>query len=515
MQYPVEKLARVLLHDALRYRVPMFALFTVIALSSLAVGLHWPKKFTSYTSIFIEEKNVIQPLMVGAAAPMDVRERANIAKEVIFSRYMLDEVIKEGGWLVENMSPIDVERLRDEIKSRTSVQGRGKSLIRIEYSDTDAERAYLVTKKYAELFIRGSRENKVSESTSAFDFIDGQAEIYHKKLLESEHTLKEFRSANPDIRPGSQADVSARVNTLRNKINGIQLDLQEARKRKTSLEKQISGEARMTESLGREKMYQQRLAELQSQLNQLRLSYHDNYPDIVILKTQINELKSDIERERKARTSPVQKSDTRPQDRFVNAATTNPLYASLRAGLSATKTQIQTLEAKIAGTQGLLQEEFGRAQRINDMDAKLKELTRDYEVQRNIYEDLARRRENARVTVKLEEQNQGLTFRIEEPAAIPLRPTGLRFIHFMIAGLLAGILAPLSLLYLMFTFDPRIRLPDALYRQKLPVIASVSHLYTPSECRAATVSYRVMGALFLLVVAAYIAIGVLRLQGKL
>ena len=69
-------------------------------------------------------------------------------------------------------------------------------------------------------------------------------------------------------------------------------------------------------------------------------------------------------------------------------------------------------------------EELARSRRIAASESALAELTRDYEVNRDIYQDLLKRRENARVSMNLDRASRGLTFRIQDPATMPLRPTG-------------------------------------------------------------------------------------------
>jgi hypothetical protein len=112
-------------------------------------------------------------------------------------------------------------------------------------------------------------------------------------------------------------------------------------------------------------------------------------------------------------------------------------------------------------------------------------VTRDYQINREIYQDLLRRRENARVSMNLDRDRQGSTFRIQEPATLPLYPSGLRFGHFVLGGILLGILIPLGLLYARLQLDPRIRIGSSISRMhKVPIVAVVPHLWTPREIKA-------------------------------
>ena len=118
-------------------------------------------------------------------------------------------------------------------------------------------------------------------------------------------------------------------------------------------------------------------------------------------------------------------------------------------------------------------------------DARLAELTRDYQINRDIYQDLLRRRENARVSMNLDRDRQGLTFKIQEPVTLPQSPVGPRFWHFVVGGMLIGVLLPMGLLLARLQFDPRIRIGSTIaMAHKVPIVTIVPHLWSPMELKS-------------------------------
>ncbi|HEX2083411.1 MAG TPA: GNVR domain-containing protein, partial [Xanthomonadaceae bacterium] len=132
----------------------------------------------------------------------------------------------------------------------------------------------------------------------------------------------------------------------------------------------------------------------------------------------------------------------------------------------------------------LLEGELDRGRRIAASESALAELTRDYEVNREIYQDLLRRRENARVSMGLDQENRGLTLRVQDPAIMPVRPSGLRFMHIAAAGMMLAVALPLGLTFLIARFDPRVRSARLLAREnRYPVLSTIPTYHTPRERR--------------------------------
>lgn len=478
MQLNPEHLVKLIVNEAFESRRAVVAVFVAVNLLMVMIGLVWPKGYSAYTTILMDEKNIIQPLMQGAAVTTDVVDRSRLAKEIIYGRKIMNQIMSETGWLRDKPSPEEQEKIMKKLIRRTAIVNIGHKIIKIEYRDDDPERAFLITKRYAELFIDEALGAKAAESQAAFDFIDKQVQEYHDKLIGAEEQLKEFRSANLDAQPGTDGNISTRLNALQTRIQQADEEFKDAGIKKMSLEKQLNGEVEAVSLLSRENQYRTRIAELQSQLETLRLSYLDTYPDIVRIRHQIDDLNEQIAAEKQRRETAKATGRVPHDDTVVN----NPMYQQLRNEMSQTQVRIDTLSARIAEAKRQMQSELERGKRVHGSEATLAELTRDYQVNRDIYQDLLKRRENARVSMNLDKEKQGLTFRIQEPATIPLEPNGMRFWHYIVVGLVFGALLALALVYAKLRLDPRMRIGSFVAeRQKIPLLAVVPHLWSPME----------------------------------
>ncbi|GAA4785056.1 XrtA system polysaccharide chain length determinant [Lysobacter hankyongensis] len=466
-----------LLHEARRYQLVLVSIFAVIALLALLAGLFLlPRKYVASTSVLAQESDIIQPLLENRAHATRAVDRAGLARTVVFGRRVMSQVLEAGGWMADRPSAAVQDKLIEQIRDRTQITNARENLVQITYHDNDAERAFKVADAMANLLIEESLASKERESREAYEFIDKQVADYHRKLTEAEANLQDYRSANADAQPGSATDVTTRIGALRTQVEQTRMSLMELRSREDALASQLSGESAVTSVQTRETLYRTQLLELQNQLDTLLLSYTDKHPDVVRIRHQMADIQTAMAEDQNRRQQPGTRNEAE--------ARVNPMYQELRSRLAETRREIAAIQSRMSASEGLLDGELGRSRRIAASESTLAELTRDYEVNRDIYQDMLRRRENARVSMELDRERRGLTMRIQDPAQMPLRPSGLRFMHFALGGLAAAVAVPLGLLFLLVRFDPRVRAPGQIERQgNYPVLTVVPGYRTPRDRR--------------------------------
>lgn len=507
MQIHPELIARILIKEAFISRRAFVAVFVLVNAAVLATGWTWPKYYAATTTIHVEDRNIIQPLMQGAAVATDVSDLTRNARELIYGRRIMDRILEHGGWAESQLSAVDQESLIEGIKRRTTVAIIGRNLVKIEYRDTIPERAFRVTQKFAELVIQEGAAARTAEARNAYEFIDKQAREYEARLARSEQEIRQVRGSNLDARPVSDVELSARLSTLNARIEATTMELREAEIRRASLERQVSGEADAATGITRESQIRARISELQTKLDTLRLSYLDTHPDTVQLKLQIQDLTKALESERQ-RTKQAERPG---RGEMSESAMNSPIYQQLRRELSQAQVTVDALKARIAESQRMLREEAQRGKGLRSGDARLADLARDNQINREIYQDLLRRREKARVSMNLDDDRQGLTFSILEPATLPQAPKGPRFWHFVFGGLALGVLVPFGLLYARMQVDPRIRIPDSISKvHNLPVLATIPHLWTPGELKQLRAEFPVLKVALVATLAVSAILSVLR-----
>lgn len=496
-----------------RYLLPLATIFAVIALFFLAWGLVNPSTYQSSATVLVQDNAPIVPLMQGRTASPNDASRAIITRDVLFGRRVMEDVLRAGGWLEGNPTPIQKDRLIRGIIGRTDIAVTDRaptrstdpklSLVKISYSDSDPKRAHAVTKRFSEALIEQVLESRSRASRSAYQFIDAQVETYQRALGEADRKLRNYRSVNPDAMPGVDADVSSRIAELRRAADNASMDLADVGAQERQLMGQLSRESQLT-TISRSAQTNVQLATLQAEQDRLMLSYTDQHPDVVRVRNQIRDLANN----RRGSGGMTVLPGSTPS--------MNPVYQQLRTQLAEVRRQGAASASRLATAQALLREELERSRRILGSEGDVTALTRAHDVNKEMYEDLLKRRENARVSMSLDADGRSLGFQIQEPASLPLQATGLRLTHFAMTGLLLAVVVPLLMLSMLVKHDPRVRTPLQIERDAgLPVLGTIPLHLTNRQSELHARRFRSGAMLIGAVLLIYGLVLVLKLAGVL
>ncbi|HEX7029131.1 MAG TPA: XrtA system polysaccharide chain length determinant [Gammaproteobacteria bacterium] len=482
----------------------------ITSLVMLALGLLWNEKYESSSAILIEDERIIGSLLDGTTVPTRERagpdgivDHAEIAREVLFDREVMNAVAEEAGWLTEEMTPIERAELIDMLKKRLKVENIGANVIELSFRDTLPERAFRTVLALTNLFIERAHEANTAESRAAYEFLSGEVERYREKLLESEQRLQSFYAEHGNIQPGTGDRVDTRVVELMRDMQATSLDLEEARARVRALEAQLSGDASSAVVITQRDQIRTAIAEQQAQLAALRLQYHDTYPDVVTAKQKIEALRAQL-RDLDEGGAPANAD---------SALFVNPLREELRAELSAARTEVAALQERLARNEAWLDDERGRGVEVSGIEAQAAELTREYEVTRDFYQELVQRRESARIALNMDREGEAVSMSVQEPPTVPQQPSGLRFVHFALLGPLLGLGLAFGVLFMRVRFDERIRTSSTISRElQIPVLTTVPMLV---DERARSRQRRVRGTVVaagLMLLACYALVAALRMN---
>ncbi len=480
--------------EFIRFRVSVISVFLVVSFLVLGVGMLWPSKYTTSVVLYSDVTNIIEPLLKGRAAVTDV-DHSQQAREIIYARIIMEAAAKEVGMIDQNSLPEEKDRAIKKIRAGLKVKPDKNNYFTVSYSDPSPDQSFELLYAITSAFIENTEKKKREESLGAFNFIDAQVQSYKRQLELAEERLKDFKSKNLD---GTEASVAARMGQLRIDIETLTIGIEESQSRIKTTKQQLADEGQYLQAKGQVDELMRRRQALTNQLEQMLLSYQENYPDVISLRSQIGELDSLIDQAKQS--GEVYGKDVE-----------NPLYEELRKQLSLAEVDLRAQVRRMQSLEKLLEQEKERAQRVAANQAQLSELTRDYNVTRDVYEEMLQRKESARLSMTLDQEGQGVTYRIQDPATFPLSPSGISYIHFAVVGPFLGLLAPFGLIMLLILVDPHFRSARVLQQQLPPeieLVGVIPHYDSPIARRILRKDILLLALLAVLAMAAYAGLAV-------
>jgi len=460
--------------EALSRRGTLVLIFAISALLFLAVAFMWKKTYVSYARIYVEDQRPVTTILnteTGQNA-----NQANLAKEELFSAAIMDQIVDEAGFTDENTTPAERERLVKEVQTDTEVYNINNQLIEILFEHSDPETAFKTTTLYADLFLDKAMRRSTLETTDNLELIIDQVETLRAKLEDSEGRIQRFKSQYPGLGASTEGNVETRVLKLRRDLEESKLMLGQAVNRSRSLQRDLNSESSTIARDYQSAQFSDRIFELNSQIETLRLSYTDDYPDIVRLKQQVQD------QQEQAR---IASQNSRTSAGLNSAANSvSPVYQELRRELAITNAAAESHRASVATLTELLKAEVERSATSSTVEREYTDLVRDYDRIKAQYNELAQAQDDARLAMVVTQDKQGVLYRIAEPANFPQNPKGLRFIHIATVGLLFSLLLPFLYLVVFIKLDPRIRTQSAITEVlELPLLTTVPHMPRARERR--------------------------------
>ncbi|WP_354622657.1 XrtA system polysaccharide chain length determinant [Psychromonas sp. MME2] len=471
-------------------------LITLISFAILAAGIFKPSEYNSEVTIFADTQNVIKPLLGKQTSVTNVKQnRTDQVRDVIYSPRQLNKVIDRVYGKSIYPTAASREKKLTELRQKLQVEGMSGNYIKISYSDNNADMTFRLLNEVVLLFVEDSANTKRDESRSAYNFIEQQVASYKEQLLLAEEKLKTFKSTHLD---GTEAEVEARISDLRNEIEHLKIEEMESLTRISSLQKQLRSQDKFSANDYEASLYHARLKERQQYLNNLLLTYKDDYPEVLEVRYQISDIKKNINDLQNRETT-----TTNGNNEF------NPLYQELSSKLATAQVAHNTIQNRLSAFKKLLDEAYERRKRIANNQAELAELNRDNTVIKALYEDMLANKEKARLSMVLDIEGQGVNYKIQEPASYPTVPSGPRFLHFVAAGPFIGILFLIAIFIAKILLDNKIRFASQLaVFTNTPLLVTIKHSLNHSERKKKRINNIALFIYMLFAMTFYITIAV-------
>jgi len=443
----------------------------VVCVLGWALVMKLPNQYEASARIHIDTQSFLKPLLRGLTFSTSPSQQIQLMVSTLLSRPNLEKVARmtDLDLQVKTDKEMDalLENLNDNIKLLK--QGGAQDLYVITFQDDSRDVAKRVVQAVLTVFVEKTLGENREGSVTAKRFLDSEIKEYEQRLKEAEKRLVEFKRKNIDHLSIGGSDYYQRLQTAMGDVESSKLVLTEAVRQRDSIKEQIEDQedelSFVFEFSDQESSstYDNRIAALQSHLDLMFLKYTEKHPDVVTLKSQLEDLEAKRDEELEARA----------ESGAIEAE--NPVLQSLKLSYSNAKSQVAALRARVMAHERRVEKLQQLVHTIPAVEGEMSALNRDYDVVKRKYQELLTRREQALLSQKASQTTDDIEFKVVDPARVPFEPAGPPRIIYMSGVLLAGIAIGLAFSLLLALLKPTYSSVRMLALSTgLPVLGTVS-----------------------------------------
>ena len=404
-----------------KYRWYAVAISWVIAIVGWAVVYKLPDDYQASARVYVDTQSILKPLLSGMTSVPNVEQQVQFMRRTLISRPNVERVMRMVDLDIKTKSVQDHEKLVEELTAAIKVSGTERDdIYTISYNNPNPKLGKEIVQSLLTIFVEGSFGGKKQESDKAVQFIEEQIKSYEEKLAAGENALKDFKIQNMGLLPRQGADYSTVLSDMSDKLNAAKLEFVEAEHARNAIKRQIAGEepAPLTTSAAEPDVVgnpelESRIQTLEKNLDQLRLQYTEEHPDIVSSKRLLAQLQTRKKEEAKKRV--------RSADPGVNYS---PMLQQMNVALSVEEARVASLKARVDEYASRLSRLRNQSTAAPEVEAQLSQLNRDYQINKENYGKLVERREAARLSGDLTSATDMMSFRVIDPPTAPTTPIG-------------------------------------------------------------------------------------------
>ncbi len=469
-----------------RYRWP--ALFTSWAVSAAGWAFVYamPDVYQASSRIYVDTHTMVKRVVGDLAIATDEATEINVLTRTLLSQPQLEKTASSAGLSLKARTPREQEQVVDALREGIAISKEADNIFRIMYQNRDRKTAESVVRTLLDSFVEDALGQRRTDSGAAQHFLDDQIKDYEGRLNKAEERLAKFKQDNIGLMPGETGDYYTRLQKAMTELAATRDQVSLAQERRDEYQKQLVGEEPVigltsSSDVGDDAGASEDslIAQYEARLQTLLLKYTDNYPDVVALKATIARLKE----QRKAELA---KAQGRARQNTSGPLESNPVYERMKMGLSQAEVDLATLKTQLASEEANVKKLRDLVDTIPEVERKLKSLNRDYDVTRQQYEALLKRRESLHITDEVAATGDQLQFRVIDPPRAALDPVGPNRTLYLAAATVFAVGLGVGLAFLLQqlfpVFNSRRELREAT---GLPVLGTISFVQSAAERAAA------------------------------
>lgn len=464
-----------------------------------------PDIYTSNARIHVDTQSLLRPLLQGLTVQTNPNEQISLMVKTLMSRPNLEKIIRMSDLDISVTSRPEYEQLLIKLNKQLQLKSAGKNnLYTIAYSHPDAAKAKEVVQAAIDVFIENTLGEKREQSDSAGRFLDEQILDYEKRLSAAEQRLAEFKREYAGVLPGSGNNYYQEMEEAKANLDSVNLKLRETRTQLQNAKAQIlsapSSDSKIVESRLAEvrARFEARITTQRQALDELKLRFTENHPDVMELQRRISSLEIERDKELERVETESRQELTRP-----GMLDDNPVYQELQISVNRLENEVASLEVRANNYRRKVYTLESKVDQVPKVEAELTALNRDYSITKSRYETLLQRRESAKLSQKAEASSDDIQFKVIEPPLIPVTPSGPNRLLYLFAVTILGFGAGIGVSFLLGQLANPVLSAEQLARiTQTPILGTLPRLQSRKE----VVKQRIKAFIFFCGIALLLAI---------
>lgn len=430
------------------------------------------------TGLILIDQQKVPAEFVSPVANDALDSRLAYMTEKILSRSSIEPIITHYNLYADQHLPMDarvdlarkalhIEAIQSEIARSNGLPG-----FKISFTGSDPQTAQQVCAEITSLFTKINTKDQADKAENTNSYLKSQLNTARQNLADIDAKVAAFQKQNFGM---LQSDETSNVNimtSLNSRLDATTQAIQALEQNKSVGEALLAQQSLPIISSGQAaqapQVHEKELQSLLAQKADLESRYTADYPEVKAISRQIQDLRAVMAKQDSA---PAIATPTTPGPSRYDSANVVTLRAQLRGidvQIQAKRKEQDTLQAQIRGYEGRIQSSPG-------VDAKYKELTRDYETAQGFYNNLLQKNNQSQMTTDLQNRQEGETFTILDAASLPTEPRFPKPIAFAAGGLGAGIALGFIIIGLLEYKDTALRTEREVWDfTHLPTLAVIA-----------------------------------------
>ena len=472
-------------------------LLIILILIGLPAGLLYyvnlPKVYQA-TSLLSYERQRINPSKLSPDVKERIHHVVSTLTQLVTSRTNLEELISTYNLYENQRKYLPLEDVINLMKRNITIKPskRGDTFY-ISFSGGDPQKVAKVTNAIAAKFIEENLKYRQSRATETSKYTSNELEMAKLALDKKEASMRDYKLKYYNELPEQRGGNVQRLTALQEQYQGMQESILELGRtrvliqeqislRKKTLSAQATGLVAAIPSKGSNKGVLtpvQQLAQMQQQLDTLRVRYTEQHPEIKRYKKLIARMENEIALNGSSESTTPRR---RPNIGRIYAADRD--LTNLQTELKEIAFNIERIEREKEQLVTTIKKYENWVAATPEREAEWSALSREYDQLKAHYEGLVTQNLQATSSLNLERRQKGSQFKVEDPARVPGKPISPDFLKIMVFAVAGAIGGGVGFLLIVSFLDGSIRDPDEIeHYLGIPVVSTVPYVTTVKERR--------------------------------